>query len=87
MGHVSRNVGGICLTPKTVEQSGQCMSMSQNKTERSRADFLNKQLFTTPIWLSQTNKVYDRIGGTPLVTIGNIQDNALNRLFSTKYNE
>ena len=28
-------------------------------------------------------EIYDRIGGTPLVTIGNIRDNMLNRLLST----
>jgi len=82
MGHVSRNVGGICLTPKTVEQSGAVYEYVQKTKQKGAVDFLNKQLFTTPIWLAD-NKVYDRIGGTPLVTIGNIQDNALNRLFST----
>ena len=82
MGHVSRNVGGICLTPKTVEQSGTVYEYVPKTKQKGAVDFLNKQLFTTPIWLAD-NKVYDRIGGTPLVTIGNIQDNALNRLFST----
>ena len=82
MGHVSRNVGGICLTPKTVEQSGAVYEYVPKAKQKEAVDFLNKQLFTTPIWLAD-NKVYDRIGGTPLVTIGNIQDNALNRLFST----
>ena len=82
MGHVSRNVGGICLTPKTVEQSGAVYEFVPKTRQKEAVDFLNKQLFTTPIWLSD-NRVYDRIGGTPLVTIGNIQDNVLNRLFST----
>jgi len=82
MGHVSRNVGGICLTPKTVEQSGAVYEYVPKAKQKEAVDFLNKQLFTTPIWLAD-NKVYDRIGGTPLVTIGNIQDNVLNRLFST----
>ena len=82
MGHVSRNVGGICLTPKTVEQSGPVYEYVPRARQKEAVDFLNKQLFTTPVWLAD-NKVYDRIGGTPLVTIGSIQDNVLNRLFST----
>ena len=82
MGHVSRNVGGINLTPKTVEQSGAVYEYVPKARQKEAVDFLNKQLFTTPVWLAD-NKIYDRIGGTPLVTIGNIQDNVLNRLFST----
>jgi len=82
VGHVSRNVGGICLTPKTVEQSGAVYEYVPKAKQKEAVDFLNKQLFITPVWLAD-NKVYDRIGGTPLVTIGNIQDNVLNRLFST----
>jgi hypothetical protein len=80
--HVTRNVGGICLTPKTVEQSGAVYEYVPKAKEKEAIDFLNKQLFATPAWLAD-NKIYDRIGGTPLVTIGNIQDAVLNRLFST----
>jgi len=82
MGHVSRNVGGICLTPKTVEQSGAIYENVPKTKQEEAVNFLNKQLFATPIWIAD-NKIYDLIGGTPLVTIGNIQDNVLNRLFST----
>ena len=80
--HVARNVGGLCLTPKTVEQSGTVYENVPKAKQKEAIDFLNKQLFATPAWLSD-NKVYDRIGGTPLVTIGDIQDAVLNRLFST----
>jgi hypothetical protein len=82
MGHVARNVGGIYLTPKTVEQPGNVYEYTPKAKQAEAIDFLNKQLFTTPNWLADA-KIYDRIGGTPLVTIGNIQDNMLNRLFST----
>ncbi len=82
MGHVARNVGGICLTPKTVEEPGVVYEYVPKTKQKEAVDFLNKQLFNTPIWLVD-NKIYDRIGGTPLVTIGNIQDNMMNRLFST----
>jgi hypothetical protein len=82
MGHVSRNVGGIYLTPKVVEQDGNVYDYTPKAKQKEAVDFLNKQLFNTPVWLVD-NKIYDRIGGTPLVTIGNIQDNTLNRLFGT----
>ena len=82
MGHVSRNVGGIYLTPKVWEQDGNVYEYAPKAKQKEAVDFLNKQLFNTPMWLVDNN-IYDRIGGTPLVTIGNIQDNVLNRLFST----
>ena len=82
MGHVSRNVGGIYLTPRTVEDPGNVYEYEPKAKQKEAVDFLNKQLFTTPAWLAD-NAVYDRIGGTPLITIGNIQDNTLNRLFGT----
>jgi uncharacterized protein DUF4953/uncharacterized protein DUF5117/uncharacterized protein DUF5118 len=82
MGHVSRNVGGIYLTPKVWEQDGNVYEYTPKVKQKEAVDFLNKQLFSTPLWLVD-NRIYDRIGGTPLVTIGNIQDNVLNRLFST----
>jgi uncharacterized protein DUF4953/uncharacterized protein DUF5117/uncharacterized protein DUF5118 len=82
MGHVSRNVGGIYLTPKVWEQDGNVYEYASKTKQKEAVDFLNKQLFNTPMWMVD-NRIYDRIGGTPLVTIGNIQDNVLNRLFST----
>lgn len=82
MGHVTRNVGGICLTPKTVEQSGAVYEYVPKAKQKEAIDFLNKQLFATPAWLAD-NRIYDRIGGTPLVTIGNVQDNMLNRLLNS----
>jgi len=82
MGHVSRNVGGIYLTPKVWEQDGNVYEYTPKAKQKDAVDFLNKQLFNTPTWLVD-NRIYDRIGGTPLVTIGNIQDNVLNRMFST----
>jgi hypothetical protein len=82
MGHVAKNVGGIYETPKMVEQEGGIYEFVPREKQKEAVDFLNKQLFATPSWLVD-NEVYDRIGGTPLITIGNIQDNTLNRLFGT----
>jgi hypothetical protein len=79
--HVARNVGGIYLTPKTVEQEGVVYEYEPKEKQKQAVGFLNSQLFNTPIWLAD-NKVYDRIGGSPLTTIGRLQDNALNTLFS-----
>ena len=82
MVHVTRNVGGIYLTPKTVEDTGVVYENEPKAKQKEAVAFLNSQLFITPSWIIG-NGIYDRIGGSPLTTIGNIQDNVLNRLFST----
>jgi hypothetical protein len=82
MGHVARNIGGIYLTPKTVEDTGVVYENEPKAKQKEAVAFLNSQLFITPSWIIGSG-IYDRIGGSPLITIGNIQDNALNRLFST----
>ncbi len=82
MVHVARNVGGIYLTPKTVEDTGVVYENEPKAKQKGAVTFLNNQLFTTPSWIIGSG-IYDRIGGSPLITIGNIQDNVLNRLFST----
>ena len=82
MAHVARNVGGIYLTPKTVEDTGVVYENESKAKQKEAVAFLNNQLFATPTWIIG-NGIYDRIGGSPLITVGNIQDNMLNRLFST----
>jgi hypothetical protein len=82
MGHVAKNVGGIYETPKTVEEAGSVYEFVPKAKQKEAVDFLNKQLFTTPVWLAD-NTIYNRIGGSPLVTIGNIQESILGRLLST----
>ncbi|MFI5187117.1 MAG: zinc-dependent metalloprotease, partial [Chitinophagales bacterium] len=67
MGHVARNVGGVYLNPKTVEQTGNVYEYTPKAKQKEAVDFLSKQLFSTPIWLAD-DRIYDRIGGTPLVT-------------------
>ena len=83
MGHVSRNVGGITLTPKTVEQEGPVYEYTTEARQREAVDFINKQLFTTPTWLIN-NDIFSRTGAKALTVIGDIQDNVLNRFFSAR---
>jgi hypothetical protein len=82
MGHVAKNIGGIYETPKMVEEAGAIYEFVPKAKQEEAVDFLNKQLFSTPVWLADNN-IYNRVGGSPLVTIGNMQESILNRLFST----
>jgi ribosomal protein S18 acetylase RimI-like enzyme len=51
MGHVTKNVGGVQETLKSVEQPGDVYEATPKATQREAVDFLNKQLFATPTWL------------------------------------
>jgi hypothetical protein len=51
MGHVTKNVGGVQETFKSVEQSGDVYEATPKATQREAVEFLNKYLFATPGWL------------------------------------
>jgi len=83
LGHVTRYVGGIMETPKTVEEQGAIYEIVPEVKQREAVDFLNKQLFTTPAWLIN-QEIFSRTGTNGLTLIGSIQDNMLNRLLGTR---
>ncbi|HYC30560.1 MAG TPA: zinc-dependent metalloprotease, partial [Chitinophagaceae bacterium] len=81
MGHAARNIAGIYETPKSVEQSGAVYEAVPKATQKEAMEFLNKQLFTTPIWLVN-NDVLSRIGQNGVNVIGARQESVLSRLLS-----
>lgn len=83
MGHVTKYVGGIMETPKTVEEQGAIYEIVAKAKQKEAVEFLNKQLFATPTWLINQD-IFSRTGSSGLNVIGNIQDNILNRLFSNR---
>ncbi|MDX1935738.1 MAG: zinc-dependent metalloprotease [Flavihumibacter sp.] len=82
IGHVTKNIGGIYETPKTVEQTGAVYEFVPKATQQEAMAFLNKQLFTTPVWLT-TNDAYSKIASSPLSVVGARQESTLNSLLST----
>ncbi|MEI9908937.1 MAG: zinc-dependent metalloprotease [Bacteroidota bacterium] len=83
IGHVAKYVGGIMETPKTVEEQGPVYEIVSEGKQKEAVEFINKQLFATPTWLINPD-VFNRTGLSGLSAIGSIQDNALNRLLSTR---
>lgn len=81
MGHVTKNIGAILTTPKTVEQPGGTIEFLPQAKQKEAMAFLQAQLFKTPMWLVD-NKVTAYTGDNSLTTIGGIQDNILGRLIS-----
>ncbi|MBX2925260.1 MAG: zinc-dependent metalloprotease [Chitinophagaceae bacterium] len=82
LGHVTKNIGGIYETPKTVEQQGGVYEYVPKAIQKEAMGFLNKELFTTPRWLINNN-ILNRIGNTGISVISTRQDAVLNRLIST----
>jgi hypothetical protein len=81
MGHVSKNIGGILETPKTVEQSGTVYERNPANRQKEAMKFLSEQLFTTPTWIIDQN-ILNNTGDDPLEMINKVQSPTLNRLVS-----
>lgn len=81
MGHVSKNIGGILETPKTVEQSGTVYERNPASKQKEAMKFLAEQLFTTPTWIIDQN-ILNNTGDDPLEMINKVQSPTLNRLVS-----
>ncbi|MCW3086670.1 MAG: zinc-dependent metalloprotease [Sediminibacterium sp.] len=80
MGHVSRNVGGVNETFKSIEEPGDIYEATPKVTQKEAVNFLNKQLFETPNWLLDKN-ILNKIAN-PVATerIQTIQTSTLNSL-------
>lgn len=83
MVHIARNVGGLMLTPKMAEESGPVYETVSESKQKEAVDFLNKNLFTTPVWLLN-NDILTRTGLIGTTFIGQVQDAALSRLLNSR---
>ena len=84
MGHVAKNVAGIYRTPISVEQTEvKAFEYVPEDIQRRAVDFLNKELFTTPIWLVDKS-LAEKAALNPYNGICNIQASMLNRLLSAR---
>jgi hypothetical protein len=81
MGHVSKNVGGVYETPKTVEQPGTVYERTPANLQREAMAFLDQNLFTTPKWLLNKT-ILDDIEGDPIDIINKVQSPVLTKLLS-----
>jgi len=83
MSHVTKYVGGIMETPKTVEEAGAVYEVVSKAKQKEAVEFLNKQLFATPTWLINRD-IFSKTGINATSTIGGLQDAALNSLLSNR---
>ncbi len=81
IGHVCYNFGGVYETLKKNNQAGNVYEYVSKETQKEAADFINKQVFTTPIWLINKD-VSSKTGVNATTTILSVQESALNRMLS-----
>ncbi len=82
IGHVCYNFGGIYETLKKNNQDGAVYEYVSKATQKEAADFISKQVFTTPTWLMNKD-VGEKAGVNFSTTILSLQESALNRMLST----
>ncbi len=82
MGHVTKNVGGIEETFKSVEQTGDVYEPTSKAKQKEAVEFLNKQLFTTPVWLLNKDILNKFSDPAATETVATLQSNVLNSLLS-----
>lgn len=83
MGHVTKYIGGIMETPRTIEEKIPVYETVSKAKQKEAVEFLNKELFATPSWLIN-DQIFDRTGTNAISTIGNIQDNILSRILASR---
>jgi ribosomal protein S18 acetylase RimI-like enzyme len=82
MGHVTKNVGGVQETFKSVEQPGDVYEATPRATQKEAVDFLNKQLFATPAWLLNKD-ILDKFSNPGVEDqVSTVQTNTLKSLLS-----
>jgi hypothetical protein len=82
MGHVTKNVGGVQETFKSIEQTGDVYEATPKATQKEAVEFLNKQLFATPTWLLNKD-ILNKFSNPGLQEqVSNVQANILKSLLS-----
>ena len=84
MGHVTKNIGGVQETFKSVEQSGDIYEPTPKATQKEAVAFLNKQLFQTPEWLLDKNILNKITSPTSLERVQSIQTSVLNNVLDAQ---
>lgn len=82
IGHVCYNFGGVYETLKKSNQPGNVYEYVSKETQKEAADFISKQVFTTPTWLINKD-IASKAGVNSTTTILSLQETALNRMLST----
>lgn len=86
LGHVVTYLGGVRITPKSVEEKGPVWQFATRSEQKEAVSFLQSQLFDTPNWLMDP-KLFSLVSGGnqgTLYQIRTIQESVLKKIVSTE---
>jgi Met-zincin/Domain of unknown function (DUF5117)/Domain of unknown function (DUF5118) len=83
MYHVTKNVGGIYETFKSIEQPGDVYEATPKTMQKDAIAFLSKQLFQTPEWLLNKDILNKFSNPASTESLASIQTNVLNSILSS----
>lgn len=79
VGHVMKYIGGVYTTPKVGAQTGPVKTFVEKSKQQDAMAFLNRELFTTPMWLKD-QALIDKTGIVFPAELSELQISALNVL-------
>ena len=82
MGHVTFNIGGLSENYKTYDQAGAVYNYVSEAKQKEAVAFLNQQLFTTPLWLINSEQLNKFDNGSLLTRIKSTQTGTINNIFT-----
>jgi len=82
MGHVTFNIGGLSENYKTYDQPGVVYNYVSEAKQKEAVAFLNQQLFTTPLWLINSEQLNKFDNGSLLTRIKSTQTGTINNIFT-----
>jgi len=83
MGHVTKNVGGVYETFKSVDQPGDVYQATPHAIQKDAVSFLNRELFQTPVWLINRDILNKFSNPISPESVESVQVNILNSLLSS----
>jgi hypothetical protein len=83
MSHVTKNVGGVYETFKSVEQTGNVYEPTPKTIQKDAVAFLDKELFQTPSWLLNKDILNKFSNPAATENVASVQANTLNSLLSS----
>ena len=79
--HVSKNIGGIYETFKSVEENGNVYEPVSRATQKEAVSWLNQQVFQTPVWLLDEN-ILNKISAPVNNNVYTVQNSVLSSLLT-----
>lgn len=79
--HVANNIGGVMMTYKTIDETGDIYADTPREKQERALDFINRHIFTEPTWLIDVPYIH-RLSPDPSTITERFGTNVMNRLFS-----